>query len=205
MKNILIVGPSRSGKSTLAKRIHEELGFFVLSTDKLVAVFQNAYPQLDIRLNWDRDKTTENLAPFLGHFLGTFDTSDGRGLLGYSHGDTGENRFVIEGSYFDPEIITRILKSYNCDSLKEKFILIGLVQREKNAEDFYRDFRKYDTDKDWTFHLSDEELMNVSVEAVSYNQSMFELLDRYGFDIYDTSHGREAIFDEILKKIRTDK
>ena len=71
MKNILIVGPSRSGKSTLAKRIHEELGFFVLSTDKLVAVFQNAYPQLDIRLNWDRDKTTENLAPFLGHFLGT--------------------------------------------------------------------------------------------------------------------------------------
>ena len=104
-----------------------------------------------------------------------------------------------------PEIITRILKSYNCDSLKEKFILIGLVQREKNAEDFYRDFRKYDTDKDWTFHLSDEELMNVSVEAVSYNQSMFELLDRYGFDIYDTSHDREAIFDEILKKIRTDK
>ena len=204
MKNILIVGPSRSGKSTLAKRIHEELGLFILSTDKLVAVFQNAYPKLDIRLNWDRDKTTENLSPFLGHFLGVFSSSDGRGLLDYSHGDTGENRFVIEGAYFEPEKISEILKSYKYDSLKENFILIGLVQREKTAEDFFRDFRKYDTDKDWTFHLSDEELMDVSKEAVSYSQSMYEMLGKYGFNIYDTSHDRDAVFDEILEKIKRD-
>ena len=203
MKNILIVGPSRSGKSTLAKRIHEEFGHFVLSTDKLVATFQNAYPQLNIRLNWDRDKTTENLAPFLGHFLGTFSTSDGRGLLDYSHGDVGENRFVIEGAYFDLEKITDILKSYKYNSLKENFILIGLVQREKTAEDFFRDFRKYDTDKDWTFHLTDEELMSVSEEAVSYSSSMYEQLERFGFNIYDTSFDREASFEEILNKIRT--
>ncbi|HAV90535.1 MAG TPA: hypothetical protein DCW44_04600 [Eubacterium sp.] len=95
MKNIIIVGPSRSGKSTLAKRINEELGFFVLSTDKLVAIFENAYPNLDIRLNWDRDKTTENLAPFLGHFLGMFSVDDGKGLLDYSHGTVKENHFVL--------------------------------------------------------------------------------------------------------------
>jgi len=202
MKNILIVGPSRSGKSTLAKRIHEEFGHFVLSTDKLVATFQNAYPQLDIRLNWDRDKTTENVAPFLGHFLGTFSASDGRGLLDYSHGDVGENRFVIEGAYFDLEKITDILKLYNYKSLKENFILIGLAQREKTAEDFFRDFRKFDTDKDWTFHLTDKELMNVSEEAVLYSSSMYEQLERFGFDIYDTSFDREASFEEILSKIR---
>lgn len=31
MRNIIIVGPSRSGKSTLAKRLHEELGYYVIS------------------------------------------------------------------------------------------------------------------------------------------------------------------------------
>ena len=101
MKNILIVGPSRSGKSTLANMIHEETGSYVISIDKLVAVFQNAYPGLDIRLNWDRDKTTENIAAFIGHYLGIFSASDGYGLRGYSHGAVENNNFVLEGAYFD--------------------------------------------------------------------------------------------------------
>ncbi|MDR2688035.1 MAG: ATP-binding protein, partial [Oscillospiraceae bacterium] len=71
-KNIITAGPSRAGKSTLAKKINEELDCFVISLDKLVAAFQGAYPQLNIKLNWDREKTTDNLAPFLGHFLGLF-------------------------------------------------------------------------------------------------------------------------------------
>jgi uridine kinase len=66
---IIITGPSRTGKSTLARKINEELNYFVFSVDKLVAVFQEAYPQLNIRLNWNREKNATNLAPFLGHFL----------------------------------------------------------------------------------------------------------------------------------------
>ena len=81
IKNIIIAGPSRAGKSTLARKINEELGYFVISIDKLVATFQEAYPQLNIKLNWNREKTTDNIAPFLGHFLGMFSSADGRGLL----------------------------------------------------------------------------------------------------------------------------
>ncbi len=56
MKNIIIAGPSRSGKTTLARKIHAECGGFVISLDKLVAIFAEAYPQLNVRLNWDRKK-----------------------------------------------------------------------------------------------------------------------------------------------------
>ena len=105
MKNIIIVGPSRSGKPSLAKRLNEKLGYYVISIDKLVAVFQNAYPELDIRLNWNRDKVTENIAPFLAHYLGTFASADGKGLLEYSHGAIQDNKFVLEGAYFDFEKI----------------------------------------------------------------------------------------------------
>lgn len=202
MKNIIIVGPSRSGKSTLAKRINEELGFFVLSTDKLVAIFENAYPNLDIRLNWDRDKTTENLAPFLGHFLGIFSADDGKGLLDYSHGTVKENHFVLEGAYYDFEKVENILKLYGIENIKDRFHLIGLVQREKSADDFYSDFKKFDTEDDWTYSLSDYELKNVSEEAVSYNEEMYEKLTEYGFDIYDTSKDRDKVFAEILERIK---
>ena len=204
MKNIIIVGPSRSGKSTLAKRIHDKLNYYVISIDKLVGVFQNAYPQLDIRLNWDREKTTENIAPFLGHYLGMFSSSDGRGLLGYSHGAVENNRFVLEGAYYDFEAIESVLRQYGVSDMKESFYLIGLVQRKKTAEAFFRDFRKFDTEKDWTYSLSDDELRGVAEDAVSYNEEMFSLLTEHGFDIYDTSVNRNAVLDEIIERIARD-
>jgi len=80
--------------------------------------------------------------------------------------------------------------------------LIGLVQREKSADDFYSDFKKFDTEDDWTYSLSDDELKNVSEEAVSYNEEMYEKLTEYGFDIYDTSKERDKVFAEILERVK---
>ena len=200
MKNIIIVGPGRSGKSTLARRIHEKLNCYVISIDKLVAVFQNAYPELDIRLNWDRDKTTENIAPFIGHYLGMFSSSDGKGLMEYSHGAVEGNMFVLEGAYYDFGKIEEVLKVYGMD--RSDFNLIGLVQCEKSKEDFLSDFRKYDTEDDWTYNLSDEELEAVAEDAVTFNEEMYRQLSEHGFTIYDTSKDRDDIFDGIIESIR---
>ena len=204
MKNIIIVGPSRSGKSTLAKKIQEELNYYVISLDKLVAIFQNSYPQLDIRLNWDREKTTENIAPFLGHYLGLFSSENGKGLFEYSHGAVKNNRFIIEGAYYDFDRIKEVLKLYEINDPKEHFHLIGLVQRKKNVDEFVRDFRKYDTENDWTYSLSDDELRAVAEDAVLFNETMYKSLSEHDFTIYDTSDNREIIFDEIIKSINSD-
>ena len=202
LRNIIIVGPSRSGKSTLAKRISDELNYYVISIDKLVAVFQNSYPQLDIRLNWNRDKTTENIAPFLGHYLGMFSSADGRGLLEYSHGANGSTGFVMEGAYYDFDQIESVLKSYGIEEAKDRFILIGLIQSKKSANEFFDDFRKYDTAEDWTFSLDDNELRAVAEDAVSFNEDMYKLLSSHGFEVFDTSTDREKVFDEIIEWLR---
>ena len=202
MKNIIIAGPSRSGKSTLARLLNEKFGYYVISIDKLVAVFGNAYPELDIRLNWNRDKTTENIAPFLAHYLGMFFSSDGKGQLSYSHGEVPGNKFVLEGAYYDFDKISEILRSYGIEDMSKSFLTIGLVQRKKSAEDFYSDFRKYDIEKDWTYSLSDDELKAVAEDAVEFNSEMYDKLTKHGFTIYDTSEDRERIFEEILGGIR---
>ncbi|MDD5701101.1 MAG: hypothetical protein PHU23_03535 [Dehalococcoidales bacterium] len=202
MKNIIIAGPSRAGKSTLARKINEELNFFVISVDKLVAVFQEAYPQLNIRLNWNREKTAENIAPFLGHYLGMFSSADGCGLLPYSHGAVKGNRFVLEGGYFNFEKILPILKMYEIEELKSNFLLIGLVQNKKTVDEFISDFKKYDTENDWTNNFNDDDLREISEDAISFSRSMSDYLVKYGFTMYDTSKEREQVLDQIVEDIK---
>lgn len=203
LKNIIIAGPPRAGKSTLARRISEELDYFSISVDKLVATFHGAYPQLDIRLNWNREKTTDNIAPFLGHFLGMFSSADGRGLLPYSHGAAKRNRFVLEGGYFNFEEIASILKTYGVEELKDTFLLIGLVQNKKTVDELVSDFKKYDTEDDWTYNFSDDDLREVSEDAISSSRSMSDLLAKHGFTIYDTSTEREQVLDQIVEDIKS--
>ena len=205
MKNIIIVGSSRAGKTTLAKRLNEELGYFVISLDKLVATFAGAYPQLDIRLAWNREKTTENLAPFIGHFLGMFSSDSGRAYELYlqAHAVT-RNRFVMEGAYFDFNKISSILKTYGIEEIKGKFHLIGLVQNNKTPDEFFNGFRKYDTEDDWTCNFSDDELKEyISQDAIPSNRSMTDDLIKHGFSIYDTSTERERVFDKIMADIKS--
>jgi len=203
LKNILIAGPSRAGKSTLARKINEELHCFVISMDKLVAVFQGAYPQLGIRLAWDREKTADNIAPFLGHFLGMFSTDDGRGLLPYSHGAVKGNRFVLEGGYFNFDKIVPVLKTYGREELKDTFSLIGLVQNKKTVDALISDFKKYDTEDDWTYRLNEDDLREVAEDALSFGRSMSAHLVKYGFTVYDTSLDREQVLNQIVADIKS--
>ena len=181
MKNIIIAGPPRAGKSTLARKINEQYGHFAIGVDKLAAAFGKSYPQLDIRLNWNREKTTDNIAPFLGNFLDMF---------------SDESKFVLEGAYFNFEIISSIL------NLKDKFILIGLVQNNKTVDEFVRDLKKYDTKADWTYGFDDDELREIAEVEIPFSREMTDNLTKYGFTIYDTSTEREQVFDEILADIK---
>ncbi len=205
MKNIIIAGPGRAGKTTLARKISEELNCFVISVDKLVATFQGAYPQLDIRLAWNRKKTTDNLAPFLGHFLGTFSSGHGVAyeLNLRAHAVKG-NRFVLEGGHFNFEKILAILKMYGIEELKDNFILIGLVQNKKSVDEFVGDLKKYDTQDDWTYDFDDDELREYAIQdAIPSSRSMTDYLMKYGFTIYDTSKKREQVLDQIVEDIKS--
>ncbi len=203
MTNIIIAGPSRAGKTTSARRLNEEFNYFVISVDKLVAVFQGAYPQLNINFG-NRRKTTDNIAPFLGHVLGAFSSSHGVAyeLILQAHSVKG-NKFVLEGGHYNFEKILPILKLYGMDNVKDKFILIGLVQNKKTADELFKDLRKYDTEDDWTHGFGDDDLREFSRETISSSRSVTAHLVKYGFTIYDTSTERDQVFDKIVEDIKS--
>ena len=204
MKNIIITGTGRNGKTTLAKKINEELRCFVINLDKLMTAFDRAYPQLDIRIAWDYWRATANISPFIGHYLGLLSTNDGYAdkLNLRKHAVEG-NRFVLEGSHFDFDKILPILNTYGIGELKDKFILIGLVQKEKTAQEFFDDLRRYDTEDDWTYSLADDYLMELCEIFVSHNQEMLDCFVKYGFTVYDTSGEREHVFNKIIDDIKS--
>lgn len=204
MKNIIIAGPGRNGKTTLARKINEELGCFVINLDKLMTAFGRAYPQLDVRIAWNYEKATANIAPFLGHYLGMLTSGHGYAddLNLRTHAVEG-NRFVLEGGHFDFEKISSILRIYGIEELKDRFILIGLVQNNKTADAFFDDLRKYDTEDEWTYHMGDEELRQFSEMSVSFNREMTAYMRKYGFAIYDTSTDREQVLEQIIEGIKT--
>lgn len=48
MKNIIIFGTSRSGKTQLAKLLSTKLNYSIVMVDSLVSAFQNSMPELEI-------------------------------------------------------------------------------------------------------------------------------------------------------------
>ena len=189
----------------MARKINEELNYFVISLDKIVAAFGRAYPQLDIRLNWNYETTTANIAPFLGHFLGVFSAShdvvDEQNLRARI---VKGNRFVLEGGYFHFDKISSILKMYEIEEMKDHFLLIGLVQNNKTVDEFISDFKRYDTEDDWTYGFSDDDLREISEDAIMMNREMTDSLMKHGFTIYDTSAEREQVFDKIIEDIKSE-
>jgi len=205
MKNIIIAGSPRAGKTTLAEKLNEELNYFVISSDKIIATFGRAYPQLDVRLHMDFDEMKDNLAPFIGHFLGVFSdarhTADdqnfrARALKG--------NRFVLEGSVFNFDIILSVLSMYGIKHLSDRFTLIGLVQNNKTADEFIRDCKQFNTSDDWTYELDDDDLREYfDSRAIPFNREMTGLLTRYGFTVYDTSAERGQVLDQIISDVKS--
>jgi hypothetical protein len=110
---------------------------------------------------------------------------------------------VLEGGYFNFEKVVPILKTYGIEELNDNFILIGLVQNKKTVDELVSDFKKYDTEDDWTYHFSDEDLRQVSKDVISFSRSMSDHLVKYGFTIYDTSREREQVLDQIVEVIKS--
>jgi hypothetical protein len=68
MKNIIILGVARAGKSTLAQMLHKDYNYSIISIDAFVSALQDAFPELEIT-----HSNTENkfqlLPPFVFSYM----------------------------------------------------------------------------------------------------------------------------------------
>ena len=187
MKNILLIGAARSGKTSLAKKFAKEKGYSIISIDNIVSGFE-AFSDLKIEHDGNDVETAKNLAPFLIKYF----VELSEGSIFYDG-----IKFVIEGTHIDFEQLMPFLQS---DKYKEKYEIIGLTYNDITEEEMYNNIKKYDTEDDWTYWCSDEELKGDVKYFIKKNKFFNDKFKEYNIKSYDTSHDREKVLSEIVSK-----
>ena len=103
-RNIVIFGSSRSGKTTLAKRLSKELNYSYLSMDRIVTGFQFGMPELNINHDDRSGNVVKILSPFLLNFIKSLDSNSLK---------KDDIYYVIEGAYLDIEEFIEFFKKRN--------------------------------------------------------------------------------------------
>ena len=190
-KNILIIGPARSGKTTLSRLLSKKYGYNVINLDDIINAFEGI-PECGIKHDGNEIATAQKLGKFLKRYL-----------IELSEGPNFYNgiKFVIEGTHIDFEEIMPML---NEEKYKEKYEVIGLLYNNLTADELYNNIKKYDTEDDWTYWCNDEELKGNSRYFIERNKYFYNKFNEYGIKTYDISSDRENILniicDEISKK-----
>ena len=196
MKNILIFGHSRAGKTSLAKRISDEFSLNVFNEDHVITAFEKAFPQLDINGGENYAQTADNVTPFIVYYL--------YGLSEHSGHKTG-SKFVADLTFFNFDIgipLMKCLLAKTNRTMSSAFVFINL-ENNKSSEELYDDIKAYDTPEDWTYYLSDHDLRKHCDENVGSDPDFYEKWRELNFLRYDVAQGREQVFDKIIEDLKS--
>lgn len=182
MKNIIIFGEPRCGKSTLANMIVDKFHYQVIRVDALRDTFKTIYPELNIAPN--TAIKNEKFQLFIQEYLRRNIKKEERNKYGY----------VIEGCE---------TSVYDCNRFfnNDDNIIYYLAPVNITPVDFFNNIRKFDSKKDWTYKLTDEELIKCTTSMIEKGKKIKEECKKYNISFVDTSHNRKEILESILADI----
>ena len=178
MKNIIIAGCPRSGKTTLANLIKKR------------------YPYYNILYG---DVVRNTLAQFIEHKQLQKIVHDDEVFCKFMVEYVNAN---IEGSNY-PFIVewSRFYSQFS-QQIKGDNILISLSLGDASASDIFCMCRQYDEIKDFTFHEEDDRLAEQCRRWAEVNRRI-NCQNKKNMVCYNTYHNRAGVFKEILQYVET--
>ena len=183
MKNIILIGASRAGKSTFTRMLEKKLdNLIIIQTDLLRLAFREAVIE-------DLNISTSNLKnnPLYRNFV----------LSYYKFLDICEVNYikVIDTVDFEPKD----------KELFKNALVLCFGYPDISEEEVLKNFRKYDTDLDWTKKKNDNELLAFIHDEVKYSKYLKGECQKYDIKFVNTSFDRmknlEETLDYIIKNI----
>ena len=196
-RNIIIIGPSRAGKTTLAKKLNVELNYSVIGTDDLVIAFEEGMPRSGIGKPNAYETSVANITSFLVAYVNA---------LAWRSNYYNGTKYAFEGGYFDklvPIWETPGNEPYK-DYWKTQYLIIGLVYHNQTPEQLFEAIRKHDVKDDWTSRRSNDELRSHAISSIEYSRYLYEKFQEYNLVIYDVSNNREQVLDKIVSDIKVE-
>ena len=183
MKNIIIGGTVRSGKTTLANILREKFSYSKVESDTIVNAFDEVFPEMEIT-HRNASLTREKYEPFLFEILNGFYRD-----LKYTNNIT-----VFPGSQFLPENIAKYEK-------KDKYIVIFLGLDGITPEQLLKTIREHDTENDWTFKKPDDWMLKFCENVINESEKLKQDCEKLGFYYFNTYINRKETLNKICNLI----
>jgi len=191
MKNILIMGIGRAGKTTLSNMIKERWNSYnLLHSDSLKwAIIRAMGKEEYYRDNVDIQKEYEHGEFFQRTLLELYNS-----LI---RSDKKEYGYILESGQLHPKIVSEMIDF-------DKTIVLCLGLGNLTAKDMVEQCMKYDTEESWTYGLDKEYLLQHAQDWYECNEMLKRESCKYGIKYIDTSKDRENILKQIIKLIEED-
>lgn len=189
MKNILVWGTGRAGKTTLAGMAHRQLGLKHVEMDLVRNKYHEDFPDRPSPIMpcyggiVDDVAETEILSQVMLDFLKQLEKSN--------------DPFIAESVYLDPTV----LKGLN----KSKYLIIGIGNAQISGRNKLTGIRQHDTAQSWTSHYGDEYVLpycDFNIEQSKHIQKTMAKLGG-GARYFDTSTNRDQELATALEYIQS--
>lgn len=185
MRNILIMGIGRAGKTTLSKMIKDKYNSYnLLHSDSLKwAMIRAKNQETYYRENVDKQKEFEHGEYFQRTLLELYNS-----LI------RDKYKYILESGQLHPKIVKEMI-DFNTTNV----ICLGLGNL--SIDDMVEQCIKYDTVESWTYNLPKEYLVKHAQDWYYSNEMLKKECPNYGIEYIDTSKDREKILKDTLEKL----
>jgi len=188
--NIIIAGVPRAGKSTMAHLLSRKYGYKHVSMDAIVAGFEKIFPELGIA--WFPSKAAgippldvlRNVSGKIALFIAA--------MLDSGEYDEFEPGMVVDVYQLFPEDYVKHLTGKNCE-------IMYLLTSDVTPEERFSIFKTHDTEKDYTFSASDDELCESCAQVVEQSQYIKDQCIEHNISHYETARNRVDVFHQVIE------
>ena len=174
MKNIMLLGISRAGKSTFSDMLHDKYSYNIIHADMIKASYQK---HID-------NKTSLELKNNINYRLFIKD-------IFYHEVKYNKTNCVIDTVDIFPEDIT--------DDDRENYFIYFLGYPDIECDELVNIWKK--TDLEFTKKFTEEELVAKAKRGIENSKIIKEKCEKYGLIFINTSYNRNEIFEKMLVDI----
>lgn len=186
--NILLMGPSRVGKTMLSNMIASKIkGYGKISVDALKLAFKDCFPELGVGFN-NEDVNVKQFPDFVEKY---FDISI------YKDNDNGVF-YLIDGGRLPNEVALRFKDKPNT-------LVVFVGKPNISVENYFKQIRKFETIYDyggWTKRLDDKTLRKWCTSWIKDSKRDEQFCKDNNLIYLDTSLNQKQVLREFVSKFK---
>ncbi len=182
MKNIIILGPSRVGKSMLSSILCKKYNLSYISGDSIRNAFINIYPSL----GYTTKNTIERIefCKFINWLINENNIHLKKDIY-----------YVIDSADIS---LDNAMKIFN------NSIIIGIGCKDITIQEMVEKMRKNDTKLEWTYGYSDDDLYSIANETITNSKELYKKCLNSNILYFDTSIDRYKTYEDIFNYIENE-